>query len=176
MSGMELILPLIGAGVSAVGTIAAGRQAEQQAEEQQRVANWEAKQLEMKATEEKAIGQRDMLIERRQKNMALSRLQTVAAGSGFSATDPSALAIGDEIEKYGTYKEQLAMYGGTSKERDLNLSAAGRRHEGAMAYDAGQAAKQGSYLTAAGTILGGASTMAERYARRSSPTTYGRYG
>ena len=48
---------------------------------------------------------RDMLQLLRQKNLALSRLQAVGASSGFSATDPSNLALANEISKYGTYRK-----------------------------------------------------------------------
>ena len=175
MAELALIATAASAGLTAMGTIAAGKSAEAQGRARQQASEFEAKQLDIQATDEKAAAQRDMLQFRRQKNLALSREQTVAAGSGFSATDPTSLAIADEISKYGTYQEQLALFGGTARERDLQLAASGRRFEGETALALGRAQRNASYLNAAGTIIGGVSSMAEKYARRRPPTTSGRY-
>jgi hypothetical protein len=138
-----------GSYVSAQGTLAAGKAAEQ-------AAKYEAAQLDIKAKEEQAAAQRDMFDQRREKELTLSKLQSNAAASGFSATDPTALALQDEIEKYGTYKEQMAQYGGESRRTGIEAQAHGRRMEG-------QAAKIGSRSQAAATILGGVSTMASKF-------------
>ena len=125
---IALIAGLAGSAVSAVGTIASGQAAaeigqqqalisRQQGEAAQKAANFEAAQLEIQGKEEKALAQREMLQLRRQKRLTLSQLQGRAAASGFSATDPTSLALADEIERYGTYQEQLALYGGTAKEK-----------------------------------------------------------
>ena len=147
---VSTVAGLAGSYMQAQGTLAAGKAAQQAAE-------FEAKQLDIKAKEEQAAAQRDMLDQRREKELALSKLQSNAAASGFSATDPTALALADEIEKYGTYKEQMAMYGGESRRQGITAQAAGRRMEG-------KAARIGSQYSAAGTILGGISTMASKYA------------
>lgn len=147
---VSTVAGLAGSYMQAQGTLAAGKAAQQAAE-------FEAKQLDIKAKEEQAAAQRDMFDQRREKELALSKLQSNAAASGFSATDPTALALADEIEKYGTYKEQMAMYGGTSRRAGIEAQAAGRRMEG-------KAARIGSQYSAAGTILGGISTMAGKYA------------
>ena len=131
-------------------TLAAGKAAEQ-------AAKYEAAQLDIKAKEEQAAAQRDMFDQRREKELALSKLQNNAAASGFSATDPTALALGDEIERYGTYKEQMAQYGGESRRRGIEAQAAGTRLTG-------RAKRIGSQYEARGTILGGISTMASKYA------------
>ena len=165
-----------GTALTALGSIASGRAAAAQGRAGQQAAEFEAKQLDIKSKEEKAAGQQEMLQYRRQKNLALSRLQTVGAGSGFSATDPTSLALADEITKYGTFQEQLALFGGTARERDLQLAASGRRFEGASALALGKAKRNASYLNAAGTIIGGVSSMADKYAKRRSPSTVGRYG
>lgn len=137
--------------VSALGTIASGRA-------QEAAAEFQAKQLDIKQNEEFAAGQREASQLARQKRLALSKLTNQAAGSGFSTADPSTLAIQDEITKYGTYQEDLARYGGASRAEGARLEAAAKRFEGTSA-------KSGSYLTAAGTILGGASTLADKYDR-----------
>lgn len=149
---------MAGAAVSAQGTLAAGKAAQQ-------AANYEAAQLDIKAKEEQAASQREALEHKRKKDMALSEVQSKSAASGFSATDPTALAIADEISRYGTMQEQMAMYGGESRRTGIEAQAAGRRMEGA-------AARQGAKYSAVGTILGGVSTMASKFA----PKTYGSGG
>ena len=177
MAELALIAGIASTAMTAVGTIAAGQAAKEQGELSKRASDFEAKQLDIKAKEEKAAGQREMFELRREKDVALSRLQTVGAASGFTATDPTALALADEVAKYGTYREQLAMFGGTQRERDLELAAAGRRFEGEQARLLGSARQRSSYFDAGGTILGGLSTMATKYAKRSSGSTAAyRYG
>jgi hypothetical protein len=145
------VASMVGAGVQAAGTIAAGKDA-------QKAANYEAAQIDIRAKEEQAAAQRDALEYRHKKDLALSELQSKSAASGFSATDPTTLALADEITKYGTVQEQMAMYGGTSRRTGLEAQAAGRRMEGA-------AARKGAAYSAAGTILGGISSMADKYRR-----------
>lgn len=147
---VSAVAGMAGSYIQAQGTLAAGKAAQQ-------AANYEAAQLDIKAKEEQAAAQREMLDQRREKELALSKLQTNAAASGFSATDPTALALADEIERYGTVKEQMSMYGGESRRRGIAAQAAGRRLTGA-------AERAGSQYSAAGTILGGISTMASKYA------------
>lgn len=192
----QLALPALIAStaISAVGTIASGHAAEQQGRAlqqqyiQQGQANkqameFEAEQLENQAKTEFALGQREMFEKRRGKELALSSLTARSAASGFSATDPTTLALGDEISRYGTYQEQASMYGGEAAAEGLNLSAAGRRFSGEQglrsaiasgeaAAASGRAARNASYFGAAGTILGGLSGMAGKYGSPSGFTPY----
>ena len=158
------IASIAGTAVSALGTIAAGKNA-------QASANYEASQLQAKGLEEQAQAQQESEQYRRQKNLALSKLTNNAAASGFSTTDPTALAIGDEIAKYGTLQEQMAAYGGKVRRSSYDASATGARMEG-------RAARKGSYYQAASTILGGISSLAGKYnpPAPATSTDYYRYG
>lgn len=156
------VASLAGTAVSAMGTIAAGK-AKQQA------AEYEAAQLDVKAKEERAASQRDMEELRRKKELTLSTLQANSAASGFSATDPTTLALADEISRYGTVQEQMAMYGGVSRSEGIEAQAAGRRMEGA-------AARKGAMYDAAGTILGGISKMGDKFSSPGTKTSGYRYG
>jgi hypothetical protein len=157
------IASVAGTAVTAAGTIAAGQNKDT-------MAKYEAQQLEAKGKEEQAASQREAAEYQRRKQLALSKLQTNSAAGGFTATDPTALALGDEIAKYGTTQEQMAAYGGASRRAGLEDQAAGSRLEG-------RAAKQGAMYSAAGTILGGITSMADRYnpKRYASSSSY-RYG
>lgn len=164
-SAVSTAAGLVGTFMQARGTLAAGK-ARQQALE------YEAQQQELKAKEEQAAAQREAQQYERKKKLALSELQAKSAASGFTATDPTALALADEIARYGTYQEQLAQYGGKSRRAGLEAQAQGSRLTG-------KAARQGASYSAAGTILGGISSMAGKYAKRSTPAAGGgsyRYG
>lgn len=146
---ISTIASIAGTAITAGATLAAGKA-------QQKIANYEAQQLEIKAKEEQAASQIEAQQLRRQKNLALSKLQTRAAASGFSATDPTALNLAEDIQRYGTFQEQVAQYGGKSRRVGLEAQAAGRRFEGAVA-------KQNAKSNAFGTILGGISSFAKNY-------------
>lgn len=152
MAALPLIMmvaTVASAAVSAQGTIAAGKAA-------QKAANYEAAQLDVEAKNRKAEAQIEAGEYKRKKDLALSNLQATSAASGFSATDPTSLALADEISRYGTYQEQLAQYGGTSQRAAMEAQAVGRRLTG-------QAERIGSRYKAAGTILSGIGSMAGRY-------------
>jgi hypothetical protein len=154
---------IAGTAISAYGTIAGGK-ANRQA------ADFQARQYEEKAglerdagTMELAKGQVEASQYQRRKELALSRGQAVAAASGFSATDPTALALADETERYGTLQEKMAVSGGLM--RRAAHEAQGRNYD-AMALTnrwEGEAAQKASKWKAAGTILGGISNLAMRF-------------
>lgn len=156
MSGLETIMMVASmaataasAAVSSAGTIAAGKAKQQE-------LNYETKQLDIEAKNRQAEAQVEAEQYKRKKDLALSNLQANAAASGFSATDPTSLALADELSRYGAYQEQLAQYGGTSQRAGLEAQAAGKRLTG-------QAERIGSRYSAVGTILGGIGSMASRY-------------
>lgn len=155
---------LAGSFIKARGALAAGKAAEQQAE-------YEAAQYDIKAKEEQAAGQREAQEYERKRDLALSELQAKSAASGFTATDPTSLALADEISRYGTYQAQMAQYGGKSRRTGLEGKAAGRRLSG-------KAARQGAKYSAAGTIVGGVGDAFGKYAnyaKSSGGSSSGRY-
>jgi hypothetical protein len=200
MAEIAMIAAIAGTAVGAAGTIAAGQHASSAAAaEQQRLVRegaarktsleFEAKQLDVQAKNERAFAQREMFEKRRTKDIALSTLQARSAASGFSATDPTTLSLADEISRYGTLQEQMAMFGGESRANDLQLGAAGRRFSGESAMQSaiaqgeaakaeGRAKRNASYFSAAGTILGGLSSMAGKFPTGGSggAPSGGRYG
>ena len=159
-------LTMIATGVSmaatAAGTIVGAAGARAQGKAAQAAAEFQAQQQEIRAKEEQAAAQREAQQLRRRKELALSELQARSAASGFSATDPTSLALADEIAKYGTMQEQMAMYGGTSRRAGLESQAFASRFEGRMARQAGR-------INAASTILGGVSSIADKFAPKTTP-------
>lgn len=188
MAEMAVIAAVAGAaagGISAIGTIASGNAAADAAraegEATIRQMDFEARQHEIAGKDALATSQREMLGLRRNKKLALSALTARSAGSGFSASDPTSLALADEIERYGTEQELFALYGGQKAKADQELTAGAKRWSGATAQAAGDkkanAIKQASYWSAAGTILGSVSDIGMKYGKRSAPAPSGmRYG
>lgn len=171
MAGLALIAGIAGTAISAVGTIAAGtaaaRQQMAQAQAIKAGNEFQARQLEVRAANERAAAQRQAQEIGRQKRLALSRNQAVAAAGGFSADDASTLDIQGELEKYGAYQEAMAQYGGNAAADADLASAKASRAAGANALTIGQesasATRLNSFLSAAGTIIGGATSMYEKY-------------
>lgn len=160
MSGIEtlgLIAGLAGSAVSAVGTIAAGNQAEASAE-------FEAAQLEAAAAEEQAAAQREAAQKRKERDFVLSRQQAVASESNLGALDETVLDLAGDVVQEGAFQEGMIRYGGQSR-------AAGRRAQAQAARLSGKAAKTGSYLSAAGTIMGGVGSFASDYTALKKPSS-----
>ena len=161
MSGLEtlgLIAGLVGSGVSAVGTIAAGNQA-------QAAAEFEAAQLDAAAAEEKAAAGREAAQKRKERDFVMSRQQAVAAESNLGALDETVLDLAGDVAQEGEYQARMSQYGGDQR-------ASGRRAQAQAARMSGKAAKTGSYLSAAGTIMGGIGSFASDYTASKKPGSY----
>jgi hypothetical protein len=155
MAALATIASIAGTVVSAIGTIAAGKA-------QARAAEYEAAQLDVRGKEERAGAQREALEKKRETKLALSRHQAVTAASGLGTVDPTVTDQLGEIAEYGTYQQQLAQYGGDSRARELDYQARATRMSG-------KTQMRGAMYSAAGTILGGASTMFNRFGRAYVP-------
>jgi hypothetical protein len=159
------LLSAAGAGVSALGTIAAGNHAKASAE-------FQAKQMEQQANEERAATQREQMAIRRRAEQAQSRLQAVSARSGLGTLDPTVMELAGDIEAEGAYQRGMAGYAGTTRAQNMELGAQ-------SAIMQGRAAQSASRLDAFGTILGSAASIYDKYSRRSSTAGAGygyRYG
>lgn len=168
---MSVVATTVGTGLSAAGSIAAGEARAKQAENEANVRRWQAKQMEVQGKEEQALAQRKGMEYDRQKRLALSKLQSRAAGSGFTATDPTTLDIAGDIEEYGTYQQQMAQYGGNVRRRDQEYGAAGSRYSAMMSDNAASDYRTSSYFDAAGTIASGAGSIFAKYAPVRAPST-----
>lgn len=151
MAGIGVIVGLVGAAVSAVGTIAQGQA-------QANALNFEAKQYKIKAQESVAASQRDAIERTREKEMLQSRLQAGAAasGAGAGALDPTVVQLASDIEGQGTYGAEMELYKGKELARGYRMQAEADQMSA-------QAAKTGSYFGAFGTIVGGLSSFASKY-------------
>ncbi|MCO5159621.1 MAG: hypothetical protein M9939_00675 [Mesorhizobium sp.] len=118
-------LPIIGALISGVGTIASGIAANNAAQQ-------EAMQLEEKGKEELAASQRDADQKRREGALINSRQQAVAAASGAGAgmDAPTIVKLMTDTAGQAEYNAQVDLYGGKSRKEGLFNAAANRRREG----------------------------------------------
>ena len=193
LAPLMIIASVAGTALSAMGTIAQGKaqaaalqaqadQARLQAKYNADVHNWQAAQLEVQGKDEQATAQRQAIQMRREKNLALSRLQATAAGSGFDATSGDVLHNAEEIAKYGTFRENMASYGGQARRREAEYGAAGHRYSAATGQDLANryalsaesqaaSARQVANLSAAGTIASGAGSIFSKFAPYSGGTS-----
>lgn len=168
MAGLEaigLVLTAVSGFVSAAGTIAAGEAAKADAE-------FRAKQMEMKANEERAAGQRQMFERNREKEYQLSRIRAVAGAASGDTTDTGILDLSGDVEQRGDYLALTEMYKGENAGRGYETAASGERARG-------DAAAKGAKLRAFGSILETGSSMFSKYNRyddRLSPRSSYAYG
>lgn len=132
-----------------------------------------------RALEERAAAQRTAADYERQARLAQSRLGAVAGASGSSGSDATVMQLWSGIKREGDYNAQTAVAAGEQKSSGLTYQAALdrwtadtnariRRASADTTLSAGR-------LGAAGTMLGGISSMAARYGSFGSSGT-GRTG
>ncbi len=145
---ISAIASVAGTATTIVGSVMQARAQKQAGAAAQAAANYEASQLDMSAKEEVAAGQRESIETRRQKDLLLSRARAVAAAGTGSASDVSTVDALADIEREGTYRSSLAMYGGIQRAKGTRAQAEATRRSG-------QAAATGALMAARGTIIGG---------------------
>jgi hypothetical protein len=143
MAAMGLIGGLISAAGSIVGGIAANNQAKAQ-----------AKALEVRAGEERAVSQREAIRRAKEAKLVMSRGQAVAASSGGGAADTSVVNLMADIGREGKYQSGVALYEGETRGRGLEFDARIRRMEGKQALFAG-------FIGGASSILNGFSNFSQ---------------
>lgn len=143
-------LPLIGALISGVGTIASGIAANNAAKQ-------EALQMEAKGREELAASQREAADKRREGELVMSRQQALAAASGAGAgmDAPTIVKLMTNTAGAAELNAQTDLYGGKQRKAGLFDAAANRRREG-------KASLLGSVLGGFGSL---ASTSGDWYLR-----------
>jgi hypothetical protein len=163
--------------ISAAGTIlqtaqmyTAGKQAKAAGEAQQKMAEYEAEQLETRAGQERAMAQRRMLQARKKTDLAQSRLQALSAAGGGGALDPGVFDLAEDLEGEGEESALYELYTGEERAKGLTSQAGARRTEGTIANEAGRAKRGGYMLSAGGTLLEGAArsySLYDKYGSRS---------
>lgn len=158
-----MYLMAAGTAVSAMGTIAGGNAAAAAGQSAQQSANFRAQQEDQAAQESRAVSQRSALDKQRSGQLALSTLQARAAAGGGGADDPTVLNLAGNIAQRTEYDSLFDMYKGENRARGLEDEATGSRYSGEAAAAEGDAKQSASYLSAAGTVIGGAGSMYRTY-------------
>lgn len=152
-------LQVAGSAVSAMGTIAGGRAAEQAGMLQQQAMEYRAKQEEIAANQSRAEAQRAAFEKQREGRLLLSQLVARAAAGGGGVDDPTTLNLGGNIKGRAEYNVLLEMYKGENRARGLEDSATASRYTGMAALYEGQAKRQAATSSALGTIISGAGSV-----------------
>lgn len=147
-----------------------------QAAQTQSIADQQAKQLEYKAGQERAVAQQKMIAQGQQKRLAQSRAQSLAAASGGSL-DPSVINILGDLEAEGSYNQGVTMYEGEEAAKGNEYQAALTRSQGTAQANidrfTGKVYKQAGYMGATTTLLSGASSTAGSNSFKSLMAKYG---
>lgn len=139
-------LSTIGTIASVGGALVSGLGAMQQGKAAKVNANFQAKQMEQQAGQDRAYAQRVAIEKRREANVAISNAQARGAASGGGATDPTVLNITGALAQQGEYNALSALFSGEERARGQELQASATRMEGKQAKKAG--------------MIGGVSTIA----------------
>lgn len=143
--------------ISALGTVAGGIAANNQAQ-------FQAEQQEMAGKEEFAASQREANDKRKESTYVQSRQQALAAASGGGAADPTIVRLMTKTAQQGEMNAQTARYVGENRQRGLMDAAKASRMSG-------EASLFGSFFGATGDALSGWA----RY-RKDKLQTGGTYG
>jgi hypothetical protein len=133
-----------------------------------RAGDYQAQQADIAAGQQQAAAQRTAQTVDRQSKVLQSRALAVAAASGGGASDPTVVDLVSRIAGEGAYRSQLALYEGNDAARTLQMRADAARFQGRQSQTAG-------FVNAFGTVLKGASSLFDKYGRRSalSPSDFG---
>lgn len=146
MAAAPLLLMAASAAVSIVGQ-------HQTAKAEQQALNFQAKQQEQKAGQDRASAQRQALEDRRQASLAMSRTQALAGGGG---SDESVLGLTGDIAGEGEYNALASMYEGEESALGRETQATGLRMEG-------KSRRRAANWKSASTVLSTASSMYGAY-------------
>lgn len=134
----------------------------------QAAKEYEARQYEKQSVQSVASAQRDMLSERRNKELVVSRAQALAAFGGGGTADPTVVNIIADLEGEGAYRETVALYQGEQEAKKLREAARLARIEGDVIKKGGQA--QAKAYTAQGVAAAGQG-ISSLYSKYSQNTT-----
>jgi len=159
------VLSVASTALAAGGTLMGGAAAADAGARGQQAQEFKAQQEEMAAQESRAGAQRAAMESRRKGTFLQSTLQARAAASGGGADDPTVLNLGGDIAARSEYDALFDMYKGENRARGLEDQAMASRLTGDALKAEGEAKRTASYLSADGTIIGGAGSAYRTYNR-----------
>jgi hypothetical protein len=113
-----------------------------------KTSTFRARQLDMKAQEERAAGSAKASEVRKQKELAMSKLIARAAAGGGAVQDNTVVALAEGLEKEGEMRALTEFYLGESAARGDEDAAMGERLTGEAAYKGAVSRKEGTLAAA----------------------------
>lgn len=165
----EIALLAAGTAVKAIGQIASGESADDdaraQAEFTRQTSEFETAQLKQAAQGERAAASSTAREKRRESRLLQSRQMAVAAASGGGVENPTVLNILEDTEARGEFLALTEFGKGENRARGLidqsKATLAGGEARERLLRRRGRAAKTAGYIGAAGTVLSAASTFSD---------------
>lgn len=167
---MAQALTLAATAVATVGTLASASGQAQAAQAEGKASNqmaqFQARQLDRQAGQERATSQLQAIEERRKGKLARSRAMALAAASG-AGTGGSVQDILSDLTSEAEFNAQGALYEGEESARGLETQASATRAGGqyaqkGSAYRA-RSLRNSSYLSAAGNLMQGGASFYSKY-------------
>lgn len=162
---------VVGTVLSFVGQQQAADAAEAQGKAQQQAADYQAKSMEVKAGQERAVSQRQAINERRKLELAQSRAQAVAAASGAGAADPTVVSLSGQLEREGELNALTALYHGEQAASGLEEGAGLKRYEGNATAIGAEASADAARVSSYGSLFKGLSDAGSMYMKYGSGVT-----
>jgi len=145
----------IGTGLQAGGDILSGFAQYSQGKLARSIGRMRRASSDQAAKQVVASAQRVALEDKRQAELIASRAVAVAAAGGGGVNDPTVINLLEDIEAEGAYRAAVAMYEGESQADKIRYEGQLEEIAGESAYDQGQLALFGGFLSAGGRVLGG---------------------
>ncbi len=159
--GWDRILTGTGIGTRAFGMYMQGRGYMEHGYAAAAAAQFSAEQMRINASEAAAASHRTAFDIARQGQLIASKQLAVAAASGGGASDPGVLTIMARTAGENAYRSQVALYEGLSRQRQMNLAAAGEQWTGQEEKRQGMLAGLTSSIGAVSTLIHGGARMQE---------------
>lgn len=137
--------PYIQAGATAVSAY----QLQQQGEQAEQSALFEAAQMDRNAKSAEAVSQREAIRAKREAAYLASRAEAVAASSGGGGSDPTIVNLIGGIEEEGEYNALTALFNGQQRADAMRTGADVARMEGRSKRKAGNTGAFSTVLSGA---------------------------
>lgn len=166
----SLALSGIGAGISAIGTLAGGANAAALGQSQQNAYNYQAAQLQENASSAIGASQRTMLDTQENTRLAEGTVTADAAGGGFTAGVGSPGAIAGSIAKRGSFQAAMNLFQGENQSTGMLNQAQGDVMSGQIAAEGGEMQRDASEFSAVGNLATAGGSMFKNYASMTNPS------
>lgn len=163
MAFLAAVLPYISLIAGVGGSAMQASAAREAGKAGQEMKELEAQNYEAQAVQSVASAQREMLNERRRKELVVSRAQALAAFGGGGVNDPTVQNIIGDLEGEGAYREAIALYQGEEEARKLEYAAGLSRLEGLNLRKGGEAQSRAYAIQGVASAVQSASSLYSKY-------------